>query len=123
MSDLAVRDHSQPCEHGYTGVSHAVDANNVVVSSPQGFNWCPGGREIVLRMVPWRVVTEWKADDIEVPWGITLERGECVAEAMGVECIDGLVEVDIPGAFNPAYGASVGLAGCGNPDHHKGVDE
>ena len=49
MSDLRVRDHSQPCEHGYTGVSHAVDANNVVVSGPQGFNWCPGGREIVLR--------------------------------------------------------------------------
>ncbi len=46
MSELRVRDHSQPCEHGMT-FSHNQWGNPVKywkVSSG-----CPGGREIVLR--------------------------------------------------------------------------
>lgn len=43
MSDLVVRDHSQPCEHG-----HFSQCGNLLKNDKLAWT-CPGGREITLR--------------------------------------------------------------------------
>ena len=52
MTDiLNVRDHSQPCEHGYNGSHDDGFAPSGAVDSEQDMDdgWCPGGKEITLR--------------------------------------------------------------------------
>ena len=52
MTDtINVRDHSQPCKHGYNGSHDDGFAPSGAVDSEQDMDdgWCPGGKELILR--------------------------------------------------------------------------
>lgn len=94
MSDntLTVRDHTQPCEHGWKAVR---EEGHQSADGPYYclVNWCPGGREIVLRhhsdlrrstkdeSAPFELVPVWIVEEMVKP-KITDEMIERAAEEL-----------------------------------------